>query len=73
MIRRPCTAYMTIYMPVDPNMRLACVVLDPSRPYTHPMPPLAELTLDVDKVYRKCVRAAGVLGTTVQSISIPSI
>ncbi|KAJ7892572.1 hypothetical protein B0H14DRAFT_3685071 [Mycena olivaceomarginata] len=31
-----------------------------------------ELTLDVDKVYRKCVRAAGVLGTTVQSISIPA-
>jgi hypothetical protein len=68
MTRRPCTAYMTIYVPVDPNTRLACVVLDASKPHTHPMPPLAKLSLDVDKVYRKCVRAAGVLGTTVQKV-----
>ncbi|KAJ7702554.1 hypothetical protein B0H14DRAFT_2291350, partial [Mycena olivaceomarginata] len=68
MTRRPCTAYMTIYVPVDPNTRLACVVLDASKLHTHPMPPLAKLSLDVDKVYRKCVRAAGVLGTTVHKL-----
>jgi hypothetical protein len=68
MIRHPCNAYMTIYVPVDTTMRLACVVLDSSKPHTHPMPTLAKMSLDIDKIYRRCVRGAGVLGTTVQKV-----
>ncbi|KAJ7476811.1 hypothetical protein FB451DRAFT_1366387 [Mycena latifolia] len=68
MIRHFCSAYMSIYVPIDATMRMACVVLDHRKPHTHPMPALAKLTLDVEETYRKCVKAAGVLGTTVQKV-----
>jgi hypothetical protein len=68
MIRHPCTAYMTIYVPANTTLRMACVILDPAKPHTHPMPPEAKLTLDVAQTYRKCVRAKGVLGATVQQV-----
>ncbi|KAJ7138792.1 hypothetical protein C8R43DRAFT_1131951 [Mycena crocata] len=68
MIHHPCNAYMTIFVPVDPSLRMACVVLDHRRPHTHPMPPMKKASLDVKKVYRRCVKAMGALGTTVQKV-----
>ncbi|KAJ7176340.1 hypothetical protein C8R43DRAFT_1102271 [Mycena crocata] len=68
MIHHPCFANMLIYEPIDTTLRMACVVFDHTKPHTHPMPVLAKLTLDVEKTYRKCVKAAGVLGTTVQKV-----
>ncbi|KAJ7741845.1 hypothetical protein B0H16DRAFT_1861601 [Mycena metata] len=46
----------------------ACVTFNPAKPHTHPMGPMIKITLDVKEAYRKCVRAAGVLGTTVQRV-----
>jgi hypothetical protein len=68
MIHHTCHAYMTIYVPLDPDLRMACVTFDPAKPHTHPMGPTTKITLDIKEKYRKCVRAAGVLGTTVQKV-----
>jgi len=59
---------MTIYVPIDTSLRMACVVLNHERPHTHPMPPMTKPTLDVKESYRRCVKATGVLGTTVQKV-----
>ncbi|KAJ6518252.1 hypothetical protein C8R47DRAFT_1031643 [Mycena vitilis] len=68
MIHHACTAYMTIYVPVDTSLRMACVVFDPAKPHSHPMPPMTKVSLDAKESYRRCVRAAGILGTTVQKV-----
>ncbi|KAJ7717658.1 hypothetical protein B0H16DRAFT_1897881 [Mycena metata] len=68
MLHHPCKTYMTIYVPLDSSLRMACVTFNPAKPHTHPMGPMTKITLDVKEAYRKCVRAAGVLGTTVQRV-----
>ncbi|KAJ7917410.1 hypothetical protein B0H13DRAFT_2269491 [Mycena leptocephala] len=68
MIHHPCPAYMTIYVPLDSSLRMACVVFDPGRPHSHPMSPMTKLSLNYEETYRKCVRATGILGTTVQKV-----
>ncbi|KAJ7440024.1 hypothetical protein FB451DRAFT_966547, partial [Mycena latifolia] len=68
MIHHACKAYMTIYVPVDTSLRMACVLFDHLKPHTHPMPPMKKASLDVKKVYRRCVKAMGALGTTVQKV-----
>ncbi|KAJ7804189.1 hypothetical protein B0H13DRAFT_2687480 [Mycena leptocephala] len=68
MIHHPCPAYMTIYVPLDSSLRMACVVFDPGCPHSHPMSPMTKLSLNYEETYRKCVRATGILGTTVQKV-----
>ncbi|KAJ7745833.1 hypothetical protein DFH07DRAFT_833306 [Mycena maculata] len=59
---------MTIYVPTDVSLRMACVVLDHKRPHTHAMPLRSNASLDVKALYRRCVQLTGVLGTTVQKV-----
>ncbi|KAJ7435706.1 hypothetical protein B0H11DRAFT_2366612 [Mycena galericulata] len=68
MIHHPCQAYMTIFVPLDLSLRMACVMLDHTKPHTHPMPPKSKASLEVKAVYRKCVRQTGALGMTVQKV-----
>ncbi|KAJ7511946.1 hypothetical protein B0H11DRAFT_1899441 [Mycena galericulata] len=68
MIHHPCQAYMTIFVPLDLSLRMACVILDHTKPHTHPMPPRSKASLEVKAVYRHCVRQTGALGMTVQKV-----
>ncbi|KAJ7333283.1 hypothetical protein DFH08DRAFT_966118 [Mycena albidolilacea] len=68
MIHHTCHAYMMIYVPLDPDLCMACVTFDTAKLHTHPMGPMTKISLNIKEKYRKCVRAAGVLGTTAQKV-----
>ncbi|KAF7336436.1 hypothetical protein MSAN_02297600 [Mycena sanguinolenta] len=68
MIHHTCNAYMTIYVPVDTSLRMACVVLNHQKPHSHPIPLVSKASLDIRDTYRRCVKATGVFGTSVQKV-----
>ena len=55
-------------MPEDPRIRMACVVLEPDEPHTHPILPATKASLGIKNMYRECILAAGVHGTTVRTV-----
>ena len=47
---------------------MACVIMDPSEPHTHPILPATKASFGIKNMYRECVLAAGVHGTTVRTV-----
>jgi hypothetical protein len=68
MVRRDCEATRTIFVPEDPRIRMACVIMEPNEPHTHPILPATKASLGIKNMYRECVIAAGVHGTTVRTV-----
>jgi hypothetical protein len=68
MVRRECDASRTIFIPEDPNIRMACVVMEPGDPHTHPIIPATKASIGIKNMYRECIMAAGVHGKTVQTV-----
>jgi len=68
MVRHECEASRTIFVPEDPRIRMACVVLEPDEPHTHPILPATKASLGIKNMYRECILAAGVHGTTVRTV-----
>ncbi|KAJ7830499.1 hypothetical protein B0H14DRAFT_3143490 [Mycena olivaceomarginata] len=64
-IRYPCNASHTIWVPLDPSIRKALVFHKPDKPHTHPMPPLTKMSVDLKHTYTGCIEDAGTLGATV--------
>ena len=62
-----CNAYQTIFVPLDSTIRMACIVYD-TIPHTHPTLPLSKPSKVATELYRKCMQAAGVVGSTVQTV-----
>ncbi|KAF8313350.1 hypothetical protein F5887DRAFT_1090268 [Amanita rubescens] len=68
MKRHNCPASRTIYVPVDPTIRMACIVPNHDYPHSHPVLPASKASRDLRNLYRSCVDAVGVIGSTVQSV-----
>jgi hypothetical protein len=68
MVRRDCEATRTIFVPENPSIRMACVIMDPSEPHTHPILPATKASFEIKKMYRECILAAGVHGQTVRTV-----
>lgn len=47
---------------------MACVIMDPSEPHTHPILPATKASFEIKKMYRECILAAGVHGQTVRTV-----
>ena len=47
---------------------MACVIMEPSEPHTHPILPATKASFGIKNMYRECVEAAGVHGTTVRTV-----
>ncbi|KAK7434029.1 hypothetical protein VKT23_020428 [Stygiomarasmius scandens] len=67
MVEHKCNAKRTIFVPVDPNLRVACVVYT-SEPHSHPMLPATKASYDLKALYAQCVQAGGALTSTVRSV-----
>ena len=48
----------TIFIPEDPRIRMACVIIEPSEPHTHPILPAMKASFGIKNMYRECVIAA---------------
>ncbi|KAJ8095605.1 hypothetical protein PM082_023011 [Marasmius tenuissimus] len=68
MVKHQCKAHRTIYVPLDTSIRMACIVYKVNQPHTHPTLPLSKPSKVAMALYTKCVRAAGTVGATVQSV-----
>jgi len=42
--------------------------MEPSEPHTHPILPATKASFEIKNMYRECVVAAGVHGTTVRTV-----
>jgi hypothetical protein len=63
----PCSARRTIYIPIDPSLRVALIV-HKGIPHNHPMPKIDKASYETKSAYRKCVEAVGIVGATVQKV-----
>jgi hypothetical protein len=68
MVQHECEATRTIFVPEDPHIHMACVIMEPSDPHTHPILPATKASLGIKNIYRECILAAGVHGTTVRTV-----
>lgn len=68
MVRHECEATRTIFIPEDPRIRMACVIMEPSDPHTHPILPATKATIEIKNLYRECISAAGIHGSTVRTV-----
>ncbi|KAF8156702.1 hypothetical protein B0H34DRAFT_808140, partial [Crassisporium funariophilum] len=60
-----CMAARTIYVPLDPSIRMACILPDHKEPHNHPILPARKASRNLKDQYRKCIQAAGIAGNTV--------
>jgi hypothetical protein len=67
MVKRKCRAHRTIFIPTDPTIRQVCIVYQ-LIPHSHPALPLSRPSDEATELFRWCIQAAGVVGSTVQSI-----
>ncbi|KAH6887795.1 hypothetical protein BKA70DRAFT_70344 [Coprinopsis sp. MPI-PUGE-AT-0042] len=62
MEKRPCSARMTIYFPVDPSIQRAFVIIE--NPHNHPAYAKTKATTQDKKLVSDAIEAAGVVGLT---------
>ncbi|KAJ7731530.1 hypothetical protein B0H16DRAFT_1893335 [Mycena metata] len=67
-IRRPCSAYRTIFVPVDASIRIALIVHTGDIPHNHPIPVLKKASIQIKESYRQAIRATGTVGATVMKV-----
>ena len=65
-VRRECPTELHIYVPVNPSIRKAIVVL--KNPHNHPMYPKKKPTHEDDEMLHQAMDAAGLVGLTPQSL-----
>ena len=68
MVRHECEATRTIFVPENSSIRMACVVMEPSDPHTHPILPATKASYSIKNMYRECILTAGIHGKTVRTI-----
>ncbi|KAJ7049852.1 hypothetical protein C8F01DRAFT_1092926 [Mycena amicta] len=65
----PCEATCTIFFPVDPTIRKALILPDPSKPHPHPLTSFVKLTDSVAQAYNLVIAESGPLsGATVGKV-----
>ncbi|KAG6818252.1 hypothetical protein H0H93_006537 [Arthromyces matolae] len=67
-IRHKCPASRVIYIPVDPKIRMACVVPNHGVAHNHPILPAIKPSREIKELFKRCIDAVGVLGATVRSV-----
>ncbi|KAG6913688.1 hypothetical protein DXG01_005156 [Tephrocybe rancida] len=65
---RRCPAQRTIYVPVDPGLRIALVAHPKMIPHNHPMPPKSKVSIEAKGMYKGLINAAATIGATVQKV-----
>ncbi|KAG6824629.1 hypothetical protein H0H92_006258 [Tricholoma furcatifolium] len=65
---RRCPAQRTIFIPIDPDLRIALVSHPKMIPHNHPMPPKSKVSFEAKIAYRDCIEAVSTLGATVQKV-----
>lgn len=68
LIHHKCSASRTIYVPDDPTIRMAIVVPDHKEPHTHPILPPTKTPAAIKEAYRRCIRNAGLVGSSVRTV-----
>ncbi|KAF8175111.1 hypothetical protein BJ912DRAFT_1075466 [Pholiota molesta] len=68
MVRHQCPASRTIFVPEDPTIRKACVIPNHEKPHTHPILPDTKTSKMIREMYKKCVEAAGIVGSSVHTV-----
>ena len=68
LIHHTCSAYRTIYVPEDPEIRKACVVPNHKEPHNHPILPPTKTPVAIKEIYRKCVNNSGIVGSSVRTV-----
>src|SRR5277367_1193729 len=68
MVRHKCPASRTIYVPVDPAIHMAIVVPNPEKPHNHPILPATKASITLKDLYRKCIQATGIVGSSVRTV-----
>ncbi|KAF9489003.1 hypothetical protein BDN71DRAFT_1512533 [Pleurotus eryngii] len=63
-----CPASRTIFVPVDPALRMVCIIPNIESPHNHPLLPATKTAHEVSRLYHECVKAHGVVGATVKSV-----
>ncbi|KAJ7724761.1 hypothetical protein B0H16DRAFT_1698535 [Mycena metata] len=67
-IRRPCSTYRTIFVPVDASIRITLIIHPGDIPHNHPIPVLKKASIQVKESYRQAIRATGTVGATVAKV-----
>ena len=67
MVHIPCQASRTIYVPTN-GLRVAILIQDHEHTHTHPILPPVNASIQDKNDYKECVRAAGPLKATVQTV-----
>ncbi|KAF8961308.1 hypothetical protein BDZ97DRAFT_1760046 [Flammula alnicola] len=67
MVRHQCPTSRTIYVPLDPTIRKALVGPN-QHGHSHPILPATKASKMIKEMYQKCIRAAGIVGSTVLSV-----
>ncbi|KAJ6573309.1 hypothetical protein B0H10DRAFT_2199442 [Mycena sp. CBHHK59/15] len=67
-VKHPCSASRTIYVPVDENIRKALIVHKGNIAHNHPMPALKKVSYELKVSYQKCIQAVGCVGATVAKV-----
>ncbi|KAG6822111.1 hypothetical protein H0H92_015221, partial [Tricholoma furcatifolium] len=62
-VRHKCPASRVIYVPLDPKIRMACVVPN-LVPHNHPILPAVKASHDIKALFNNCIDAVGVVGAT---------
>ncbi|KAF8966029.1 hypothetical protein BDZ97DRAFT_1917737 [Flammula alnicola] len=68
MVHHECLASRTIYIPVDPSIRMACIVPNHEKPHTHPILPATKPSRELKELYKSCIQTAGLVGSSVRTI-----
>ncbi|THU85403.1 hypothetical protein K435DRAFT_685672 [Dendrothele bispora CBS 962.96] len=68
MVKHKCKAYRTIFVPTDKTIRMACIIYKVGLAHSHPALPLSKPSKTAKELYRRCVEAAGIVGTTARSV-----
>ncbi|KAG6819655.1 hypothetical protein H0H93_009829 [Arthromyces matolae] len=67
-IRHKCPASRVIYIPLDPKIRMACIVPNHGVAHNHPILPAIKPSREIKELFKRCIDAVGVIGATVQSV-----
>jgi len=68
LIHHACSAYHIIYVPENTTICMACIVPNHEEPHSHPILPPTKTPVAIKEVYRKCIKNAGIVGSSVCTI-----
>ncbi|THV01762.1 hypothetical protein K435DRAFT_793088 [Dendrothele bispora CBS 962.96] len=68
MVKHKCKAYRTIFVPTDKTVQMACIIYKVGPAHSHPALPLSKPSKTAKELYRRCVEAAGIVGTTARLV-----